>query len=143
MGLESQSKVMTKESIYELQKIDCNCNDCFFLVRLLDKFNEVTAKDKSLQEDIFALTKERKINKAVNDIRILTVNKHLIISASEKIKAKTEYLQELKSKNFVYQGQQIRQHYGNCNKFQKVVTFIPNICQIETQDCFIHRKDVK
>lgn len=24
---------MDKESIFELQKIDCNCNDCIFMVR--------------------------------------------------------------------------------------------------------------
>lgn len=28
---------MTKESIYELQKIDCNCNDCKFMERDLSK----------------------------------------------------------------------------------------------------------
>jgi hypothetical protein len=29
---------MTKESIIELQKIDCNCNDCKHLVRDLGKY---------------------------------------------------------------------------------------------------------
>lgn len=28
---------MTKESIYELQLIDCNCNDCGYLVRDLSR----------------------------------------------------------------------------------------------------------
>lgn len=31
--------------------------------------------------------------------------------------------------------------YGICEKFKKQVSFIPNVCQIETQDCFIHRRD--
>lgn len=31
-------------------------------------------------------------------------------------------------------------HYGNCTKFSKPVCFIPNVCQIETQNCFEHRK---
>jgi hypothetical protein len=30
--------------------------------------------------------------------------------------------------------------YGNCSKLNKPVTFIPNVCQIETQECFEHRK---
>ncbi len=29
---------MTKESIIELQKIDCNCNDCKHLVRDFEKY---------------------------------------------------------------------------------------------------------
>lgn len=29
---------MDKESIIELQKIDCNCNDCKFMVRDIEKF---------------------------------------------------------------------------------------------------------
>ena len=28
---------MDKESIYELQKIDCNCNNCFFFDRDIEK----------------------------------------------------------------------------------------------------------
>lgn len=33
-------------------------------------------------------------------------------------------------------------NYGRCAKFNKPVSFRPGICQIETQKCFIHRKDV-
>lgn len=33
-------------------------------------------------------------------------------------------------------------NYGRCAKFDKPVSFRPRICQIETQKCFIHRKDV-
>jgi hypothetical protein len=31
-------------------------------------------------------------------------------------------------------------NFGNCTKFNKSVTFIPNTCQLETQECFQHRK---
>ena len=31
--------------------------------------------------------------------------------------------------------------FGNCSKFEKPISFIPNVCQIETQECFKHRKD--
>lgn len=33
-------------------------------------------------------------------------------------------------------------NYGRCTKFNKKVCFIPNICQIETQKCFVHRRDI-
>jgi hypothetical protein len=29
---------MDKDSVFELQKIDCNCNDCTYMVRDLEKF---------------------------------------------------------------------------------------------------------
>lgn len=32
--------------------------------------------------------------------------------------------------------------YGKCSRFGKPVTFLPNVCQLETQHCFIHRKDL-
>lgn len=32
-------------------------------------------------------------------------------------------------------------NYGECLKFKKQVSFIPNTCQIENLHCFIHRKD--
>lgn len=34
-------------------------------------------------------------------------------------------------------------NYGRCLKFKKQVSFIPNICQVETQECFEHRLDCK
>jgi hypothetical protein len=78
---------MDKESIIELQKIDCNCNDCFFMIRDFDK--------------------------------------------------RTKY-------DYLYKGSMNASHrinYGNCIKLNKEVSFIPNHCQLETQDCFKHRRD--
>lgn len=78
---------MDKDSVYELQKIDCNCNDCKFMVRDFEK---------------------------------------------------------RKQYDHLYEGQKNASHrinYGKCNKFDKDVSFIPNHCQLETQDCFVHRRD--
>lgn len=33
--------------------------------------------------------------------------------------------------------------YGVCVKFNKDVSFLPQTMQIDTQDCFMHRKDAK
>ncbi len=30
--------------------------------------------------------------------------------------------------------------YGNCDKLNKPVSFIPNTCQLETQECFKNRR---
>jgi len=40
---------MNKESVIELQRIDCNCNDCAFMVRDLEKmrsFDHLYPKDR-------------------------------------------------------------------------------------------------
>jgi len=76
---------MDKESIFELQKIDCNCNDCKFMVRDFAKF-------------------------------------------------------EAHKKSYAGTGIMDRMAFGNCTKFNKPVSFIPETCQLETQNCFIHRK---
>ncbi len=83
---------MDKESVYELQKIDCNCNDCGFMVRDFEKYRSFD---------------------------------HLYTNSQGKVTNPSH-----------------RINYGNCNKFNKPVSFIPNRCQPETQDCFIHRKDL-
>lgn len=75
---------MDKISIYELQKIDCNCNNCKYFERDID----LTAS-KNNNEQIFAC----------------------------KI------------------------HYGYCNKLNKQVGEMANIALLNTQNCFIHRKD--
>lgn len=72
--------IMDKSDIIALQKIDCNCNDCKFMVRDLSRPPE--------------------------------------------------------------KGKAAKINYGTCSKFDKPVTFIPAVCQLETQICFVHRKDV-
>jgi hypothetical protein len=72
----------------ELQNIDCNCNNCKFMIRDFEtkKFwdNTETHKDQ--------------------------------VNASHRI------------------------NYGNCSKLNKPVSFIPNTCQLETQQCFENRR---
>lgn len=72
---------------YELQLIDCNCNDCKFMVRDFAKL-------------------------------------------------------EAHKKTFAGTGLMDRLSYGNCSHFNKPVTFIPNTCQLDTQQCFKHRKEI-
>lgn len=76
---------MKKESIFELQLIDCNCNDCVFMVRDFEKL-------------------------------------------------------EAHKKTYEGTGLMDRLAFGDCTKFNKPVSFIPETCQLETQECFYHRK---
>ena len=80
---------MTKESIIELQKLDCNCNDCIYLIRDINKY--------------------KSFDYLYTDNGIVTNPSHRIL-------------------------------YGKCNKLNKNITFIPNIFQFDTQNCFKHRK---
>ena len=80
---------MQKDSIIALQKIDCNCNDCIFMIRDLEK-------RKSF------------------DIQYLI--------------------------NGIATDPSWRPAYGNCSKFNKPVSFLPNTIQIDTQECFKHRR---
>lgn len=81
---------MDKDSIIELQKIDCNCNDCKHMVR---DFNKYKSFDSLYTDD-----------------------------------------------NGKISNPSYRVSYGKCNKLNKDVSFIANTCQIETQNCFEHRK---
>jgi hypothetical protein len=76
---------MDKESVYQRQLIDCNCNDCKFMIRDSEKLKKHKAsyEGTGLMDDL---------------------------------------------------------QFGDCSKFNKPVSFIPNVCQLETQDCFQHRK---
>lgn len=77
---------MDKESAYELQLIDCNCNDCKYMTRDFANqiFHKLSYKGTGLMDNL---------------------------------------------------------NFGHCHKFDKAVSFIPVTCQLETQQCFKHRKD--
>jgi len=78
---------MDRESTIELQKIDCNCNDCIYMLRDFDK------------------------RKSFDHLHPNRIN------ASDRL------------------------NYGNCQKLNKPVSFIPGVCQVTTQECFKHRRD--
>lgn len=134
---------MDKESIIELQKIDCNCNDCVYLSRLLDKQNDILAADKISQEEIFYIVKDNKTKDIQTTIESLFKNKLIILNADKKISKLKNKLQVLKKDKYGYQGQKTPVQYGLCKRFNKEIHFIPNTLQLETQDCFIHRKCLK
>ena len=78
---------MDKESAYLLQLIDCNCNNCKFMIRDNSRLN-------------------------------------------------------LHRKSYEGTGLMDDLHFGDCDKFKKQISFIPNTCQLETQKCFEHRRSL-
>lgn len=124
-----QKTKIEKESKYELQKIDCNCNDCGFLTRDLAKLNAVREHDKKFQLLFFDYRKGRAISEATNLIQRKPEKGQVALKAANNLK-------------HVYAGQSFPLSYGHCNKLLKDVSFIPNLLQLETQECFVHRKDI-
>ena len=58
---------MDSESIYELQKIDCNCNNCFYFKRDIEKTKLLNNNDKIVANKIhYGYCK--KLNKDVGEI---------------------------------------------------------------------------
>lgn len=117
---------MNKESIYELQKIDCNCNNCIYMFRDLPTWQRWYDYHKSLALREFELNKEKAI-KAAETIEDLS-NKVGMLRVAIKMQFQFD-----KSKLI---------NYGKCSRFGKSVSFIPDTCQLETQSCFTHRKDI-
>jgi len=111
---------MTKESIYELQKFDCNCNDCAFLLRNVAK--------QELQNQFHANLQKQEFDRERNTVLFTayTYRDKAIIST------------ELKK---TFKPMKPKMGYGFCKKFNlKEVSFIPNTMQTETQVCFVHRR---
>lgn len=120
---------MDKESIYFLQKVDCNCNDCIFMVRDINKFNESLERHNKWQLDYFNVCKNKLIVRAKEWKDKGDMDKHDFL------------IKEANNMKFLFSRKTAMINYGHCNKLNKEVSFIPNFCQIETQECFKHRKD--
>lgn len=105
---------MDKESKLELQKIDCNCNDCFYFKRDIEKSKRLNNNDK---------IKTCKIhyggcsnpNRAITDKSIID-NVSLV-------------------KNINVDGDT----FAVVDVAQ--IAVIANMCLLGTQECFLHRKD--
>ena len=125
---------MEIESIIELQKLDCNCNDCVYQVRNNDRFKVSLEQHKKWQLDYFNTLKNNLLKKAD-----WWQNKNNIKYNFEK----GETLKKEASKmRFQFDKKEATINYGKCDKFNKKISWIPNILQLHTQECFIHRKNI-
>ncbi len=117
---------MDKESIFELQKIDCNCNDCTFMQRDFVEYKKWEDWNRNLQEKDFNKRKEHAFE---------------VANATEDGKSKKSLLFIANKMKFQFDRVGLI-NYGDCLKLNKKVSFIPGHCQLETQECFKHRKEL-
>ena len=122
---------MDNESIYELQLIDCNCNDCIFMVRDMGKLKESIELHRKWQFDHFEGRQNRLIAKA-NEYRL----KKGDLETWDKL------LRQAEKMKFQFNKKTVTINYGRCSKLDKDVSFIPNDIQLDTQECFQHRKSI-
>jgi hypothetical protein len=120
---------MNKESVIERQKIDCNCNDCLFMQRDFDKFQESLRRHEHWQLDDFNREKQ-KLKETANYWRY---------EKGDLLKW-NDLMTRADGMKFQFDKSTAKIQYGNCTKLDKPITFIPNQCQLETQECFKHRK---
>lgn len=119
---------MDKESIIELEKIDCNCNDCVFMVRNIDKFKESEKIHYDWQLDHFEKHKAR---------ISLDIDKKY---RANDLVAGFALEQEWIKMKFQFNRKECSINFGECSKLNKPISFIPGVLQFETQSCFIHRR---
>ena len=120
---------MDKESIFELQKIDANCNDCAFMQRDIEKFKQSQEFHNKMQLDYFNTCKQKMIDKA-NWWRY----------EKGDLEKWNDLAIEVDKLRFQFDKSTAMINFGTCTKLNKSISFMPNICQLETQECFKHRK---
>ena len=111
----------------ELQNIDCNCNNCVFMVRDFDKFNQSKIDRDRWQRLTFDNTKDKMLRDAKD---------YQDSGKTEKARNLREIVSRMKYQ-FLNDS---KINYGDCGKFKKPVSFIPETCQLDTQECFENRK---
>lgn len=120
---------MDKKSRFLLQKIDCNCNDCKFMVRNIDRFKESLIWHEKISKDEFSRIKNNLISRA------------LYWKNKGELQKYESIMKEVIKLRFVFDKKTVSINYGYCSNLSKEVSFIPNTCQLDTQSCFKHRKD--
>lgn len=130
--MEVQKIKYSFKDCYELQKIDCNCNNCFFMDRDMDKYWKWHDWHKNIAEREFYNAKGKAILDAwsVIDTSLVELDIKSAVGMARVAFAMRFQFEKIGLLN-----------YAKCTKFNKSVSFIPMTCQIETQKCFEHRKD--
>ena len=103
------------------------------MIRDMGMFHKWELWTRQLQENDFNRQKE----KAIQDANIAIAN-----AANDADRRSCEgVLRKAEKMKFQFNRDGLIS-YGNCSKFNKPISFLPQTCQIETQKCFIHRKDI-
>jgi len=115
---------VTFKPCIELELLDCNCTNCKHMVRDLANFDVWKEWNRWLQMISFGETKAKLIDDALNH---------------PEEKSRISLLRIANNYHFEFDKSCLIS-YGDCSKFNKPVSFIPGNCQLETQECFEHRR---
>lgn len=131
LGGENAARIAEEEknSVMDLQKVDCNCNDCFFMQRDVERFKESLSTHLQWGLNHFYTVKNNLLKKADN------WNKRGFPKKAAPLTI------EANKMKFQFDKKEVAIHYGNCKKRNEPVSFIPNILQLETRECFSHRRE--
>jgi hypothetical protein len=117
------------KEINPLQLIDCNCNDCKHMVRDSEKRKASLDLHREWQLQEFETRKRKEI-----------AHWRILLRSPEHMEQADVMLSKAEKMRFQFDSEECAIHYGHCQKFDRPVSFIPITCQIETQECFEHRK---
>jgi len=101
------------------------------MIRDMEKFKQSLKKQHKWALDYFNTIKNKLLKKSADWLKKGYPNKAEVL------------LQEANKMKFQFDKREININYGRCTKFNKDVSFIPNTCQLETQNCFRHRLDMQ
>lgn len=108
--------------------IDCNCNDCKFMVRDIPKKKYWLDKHDTWAFNHFNTIKNSLLAKAdFHDENGRHSTAEIVRKQANKMK-------------YQFDKKEVSINYGDCAKFNKAVSFLPGVCQLDTQDCFEHRR---
>lgn len=112
----------------DLQTLDCNCSDCKHFIRSISKRQKSVDLHYKWQKDYFDQKRMKIIERA-----------EYWMEKGDKNKAK-ELLKDARKMIFQFDESECTFHYGHCGKLNKEVSCIPETLQLETQECFEHRR---
>lgn len=118
---------MGPESRIQFQEIDCNCNDCTYMIRNLRKLDEAKQDARDYAASSIKRIRAKRLDEANDSLERGNVRSYEgILLERRSVSVKSNYRSGLS--------------FGDCTKFNKPVSFIPNILQLDTQECFEHRR---
>jgi hypothetical protein len=101
------------------------------MVRDFDRYKKSLELHEKWQFDYFNVLKNKLIEKAKQHKEKGNDDKYDFV------------MKEANSMRFQFNKSEALIQYGNCSKFNsKPISFIPNICQLDTQKCFENRKQI-
>lgn len=127
---------LEKESLVLLQNVDCNCNDCIFMVRDVDKFKVAQARRREIMLEHFNAVNAKEIENLIDrETR-----------RKEKDPAKlAQAIKAIEGRMFVYGAPHPQINYGNCTNPESgrdAINFLPTTFSGDTQQCFKNRRSI-